>query len=74
MVENQLTKMLDKYPHLREESLAGVLFEVLLEDELNGAESAMNMNTVYARMKLIKTKKGKDYLNSLSNEKKNEME
>ena len=32
---------LDKYPHLREDKYAGHLFEILLEDELNGGESAM---------------------------------
>jgi len=49
MVENQLTKMLDKYPHLREEKNEGIILEVLLEDELNGEESAMKLNMEYVR-------------------------
>ncbi len=49
MIENQLTKMLDKYPHLREEKQDGIILEVLLEDELNGNESAMKLNMKYVR-------------------------
>lgn len=64
MVENQLTRMLDKYPHLREDKYEGEIFETLLEDELNGSESAMRLNMKYTREKIIKTKKGKEYVNS----------
>ena len=41
--------MFDKYPHLREEEQVGHLFEILLEDELNGTESAMRLNMEYVQ-------------------------
>ena len=55
-MENQLTKMLDKYPHLREEKQEGYVLEILLEDDLNGADSAMRLNKIYVRGKLKKLK------------------
>ena len=57
MGENQLTKMLDKYPHLRDEKYEGEIFETLLEDELNGSESAMKLNMKYTREKMMRIKK-----------------
>ena len=41
MKENQLTKMFERFPHLKQEK--GFILEVLLEDELNGTESAMKL-------------------------------
>ena len=59
-MENQLTKMLDKYPHLREKKEEGYVLEILLEDDLNGAESAMRLNMIYVRGKLKNKKQGEE--------------
>jgi len=57
-MENQLTKMLDKYPHLREKKEEGHVLEILLEDDLNGSDSAMRLNMTYVRGKLKNQKQG----------------
>ena len=62
---NQLTSMFEKYPHLRDEKNEGIILEVLLEDELNGDEVAMRLNTKFARENIIKTKKGREFLKEI---------
>lgn len=43
MVDNQLTKFFNKYPHLRNNKNIGGVIEILLEQELNGDETACEM-------------------------------
>jgi len=54
--ENQLTKMLDKYPDLRDMKLKACELEILLKDELNGAESAGKLNMEYVIKEIEKLK------------------
>jgi hypothetical protein len=48
MVENQLGKLFEKYPHLRKET--GEVIDIILEDELNGHEAAGKKFMQYTRL------------------------